>query len=241
MRATRRRSADETREVLLDAGVGMMLQRGASAGVQHIRLQEVLRRVGLTTGAAYRLWADQTEYQRDLAVRMVRLRLNQPDAVAAAAIDDLIAADAPFDEVLRVAALSHVASLERLGRRDSADSRLFLIDLALRATADSCPELQAASQERHAESIERFTAFYRGLMLRYGRRMREPYSLGQFAEAMAALGEGFALRASEGLPHPRLSGVRGSDREWTLFAVATRALVEEFTTDAVGTTGASSR
>ena len=32
---------------------------------------EVLRRVGLTTGAAYRLWGDQEDYQRDLAVAEV--------------------------------------------------------------------------------------------------------------------------------------------------------------------------
>lgn len=38
--------------------------------MQHIRLQEVLRRAGLTTGAAYRLWAKQNDY-RDLAVAMV--------------------------------------------------------------------------------------------------------------------------------------------------------------------------
>lgn len=48
------------------------------AGVQHIRLQDVLRHAGLTTGAAYRLWADQSDYQRDLAVSMVRLRLSEP-------------------------------------------------------------------------------------------------------------------------------------------------------------------
>ena len=72
----------------------MLLERGVSAGVQHIRLQDVLRHAGLTTGAAYRLWADQNDYQRDLAVAMVRLRLSSPADYARTAVDDLIASGA---------------------------------------------------------------------------------------------------------------------------------------------------
>ena len=44
------------------------------------------RSVGLTTGAAYRIWADQTEFHRDLAVEMVGLRFAPPVASAASAI-----------------------------------------------------------------------------------------------------------------------------------------------------------
>jgi hypothetical protein len=40
----------------------------------------------LTTGAAYRLWADQSDYQRDLAVAMVRLRLSEPTDYARSAV-----------------------------------------------------------------------------------------------------------------------------------------------------------
>ena len=60
---------------------------------------EVLRRAGLTTGAAYRLWADQNDYQRDLAVAMVRLRLSSPADYARVAVDKLIAE--PTDATLR--------------------------------------------------------------------------------------------------------------------------------------------
>ena len=50
-----RRTGDETRALLLRVGMQLLLERGVSAGVQHIRLQDVLRHAGLTTGAAYRL------------------------------------------------------------------------------------------------------------------------------------------------------------------------------------------
>ncbi len=94
-----RRTGDETRALLLRVGMQMLLERGVSAGVQHIRLQEVLRRAGLTTGAAYRLWADQNDYQRDLAVSMVRLRLRtSPTAYAREAVEKLVAEGADGDD-----------------------------------------------------------------------------------------------------------------------------------------------
>lgn len=49
----------------------MLLERGVSAGVGHIRLQEVVRRAQLTTGAAYRLWADQDDFHRDLGPAII--------------------------------------------------------------------------------------------------------------------------------------------------------------------------
>ena len=81
-----RRTAEDTRRLILEAGLQMLLERGATAGVQHIRLQEVLRSVGLTTGAAYRIWTDQTDFHRDLAVEMVGLRFAPPVTSASVAI-----------------------------------------------------------------------------------------------------------------------------------------------------------
>src|SRR5690606_4054701 len=62
-----RRTAAETRQLLLDTGVEMLYETGISPPVAHIRLQNVLRRAGLTTGAAYRIWANQEDFQLDLA------------------------------------------------------------------------------------------------------------------------------------------------------------------------------
>ncbi|MBN9176575.1 MAG: hypothetical protein J0I43_04310 [Microbacterium sp.] len=232
-----RRSGDETRALLLRVGMQMLLERGVSAGVQHIRLQEVLRRAGLTTGAAYRLWGDQEDYQRDLAVSMVQLRLSGPADYVRTAVDDLIASGAPGDDVIRAAAQAHVRATVADADADDPttvlDTQQFLISLALRTTAQTWPELRDAANERHRESIAAFAEFYAYLMEAYGLRMKSPLTITDFTEAMAAMGEGFAIRALEGLEHPRYESTNGDEipaGEWTLFALGVRALVNEFMT-----------
>jgi hypothetical protein len=208
----------------------MLLERGPSAGIQHIRLQEVLRHTGLTTGAAYRIWSDQTDYQRELAVAMVKLRFTAPAQAAEAAVAELLTTGGGMDDVIRTAAQSHVLQATRTDPL-TKDSRAFLIALSLRAAADTWPELLEAAQSRHAESVDEFARFYGEIMRVYGYRMRTPYTLVDFTEAMAALGEGFSLRAVEGLVHPEIDiadGDEGPTGRWTLFGIAIRGLIHEF-------------
>lgn len=211
----------------------MLLERGVSAGVQHIRLQDVLRRAGLTTGAAYRLWGDQTDYQRDLAVAMVRMRVAGPTDFVRAAVADLVREGAPGDDIIRAAALSHVRSTTRDtdDEAEALEAQGFLIALALRTTADTWPELKEAGRERHRESMAAFADLLGSLMESYGMRMKTGLSVLDFAEAMAAMGEGFAVRAIEGIDHPTFDFAAEDEAptgRWTLFALGVRALVNEF-------------
>lgn len=228
-----RRTAEDTRRLILEAAIQMLLERGATAGVQHIRLQEVLRSVGLTTGAAYRIWGDQDEFHRDLAVAMVGLRFAPPVASAAGAIEDVLSSGESLDEVARVAALDFVTYASKFHLEpESRDSHAFITALALRTAAGAWPELRVASAERHRESIASFAMFYAALLQRFGRRMREPLTIVDFTEAMAALGEGFAIRAAEGLDHPTYDIPEGAEvpsGEWTLFGIGIRGLVAAFT------------
>jgi AcrR family transcriptional regulator len=228
-----RRTAEDTRRLILEAAIQMLLERGATAGVQHIRLQEVLRSVGLTTGAAYRIWGDQDEFHRDLAVAMVGLRFAPPVASAAGAIEEVLSSRGSLDDVARVAALDFVTYASKFHLEpESRDSHAFITALALRTAAGAWPELRVASAERHRESIAAFATFYAALLQRFGRRMREPLTIVDFTEAMAALGEGFAIRAAEGLDHPTYDIPEGAELpsgEWTLFGIGIRGLVAAFT------------
>ncbi len=231
-----RRTADETRRLILEAAIQMLLERGATAGVQHIRLQEVLRSVGLTTGAAYRIWADQTEFHRDLAVEMVGLRFAPPVASAASAISEVLESGGSLQDVARTAALDHVTYTSKFHTEPaSRDSHAFITALALRTAAGAWPELRVASADRHRGSIVAFAEFYAALLQRFGRRVRSPLTIVDFTEAMAALGEGFAIRAAEGLDHPEYDIPEDAELpsgRWTLFGIGILGLVEAFTVEA---------
>ena len=85
-----RRTGEQTKDLLIRTGLAMLLDRGITAGVSHIRLQEVVKRAGLTTGAAYRLWADQDAFHHDLAVAAARWRSDVPVAQTWGRIGDLV-------------------------------------------------------------------------------------------------------------------------------------------------------
>lgn len=226
------RSGEETRQLLLRTGMEMLLERGVSAGVGHIRLQEVVRRAQLTTGAAYRLWADQDDFHRDLAVSITRWRNVAPVAVTHQIMDDVAGSGAGLDEVIRLAGEAHVRSISG---DDTPTSRLFLVALALRASNRTWADLTQASVDRHLESVADFDEIYGVLMVAHGYRMRPPFAVRDFTVAMAALGEGFAVHAIQGIPHPIYSS-DGTDPDsidlpggdWTLFAVSARALARGF-------------
>lgn len=226
-----RRTGEQTKDLLIRTGLAMLLDRGITAGVSHIRLQEVVKRAGLTTGAAYRLWADQDAFHHDLAVAAARWRSDVPVAQTWGRIGDLVGSRAPLMEVVRQGAQAHVDTFDDEERSRQRSARSFLTALALRASSASWPDLQDASVARHTDSVREFAALYSTLLGAYRRRMREPFTVEDFTVAMAALGEGFALHAIEGIPHPHLQWPHppGVGEDWTLFGVSVWALIEGYT------------
>lgn len=226
-----RRTAEETRQLLLDTGVELLYESGITPPVAHIRLQNVLRRAGLTTGAAYRIWANQEDFQLDLAEEATLRRHDErlPIEPTQDVIAQLLADRAPLEEVIRVATNSHIASYDRTEQGDLASDR-FLTILALRAAALGSEQLRRASLQRHDDSIESFMELYDALMALYGLRLRDHFSLRDFAAVVAALGEGFAIQAIEGEKVATISvpDADGTTREWTAFGRAIWAAIHEF-------------
>jgi AcrR family transcriptional regulator len=241
-----RRTAAETRELLLETGIAMLHEQGVTAGVAHIRLQDVLKRTGLTTGAAYRLWSDQSAFHRDLAVAATRWRDDSPLGRTVTAIRELVEEKAPLRAVIRRAGATHIEGLAG-DEHGAGPSNSFLTTLALRAAASHDDELRAASRDRHHESLGSFVELYTALLRVYGRQMRPPFTLQQLAATFAALGEGFAVQAIEGEEHPVIClPVEGGDGDgdgeepWTMFAVAVQALVDALTMPVPETTESDS-
>lgn len=134
-------------------------------------------------------------------------------------------------EVVRQGAQAHVDTFDDEDRRRDRSAKSSLVALALRATSAGWTDLRDASVARHSESVRQFANTYGTLMRDYRRRMREPFTVEDFAVAMAALGEGLALQAIEGVQHPliRRPGPPGIGEEWTLFGLSMWSLIEGFT------------
>lgn len=221
-----RNRAEETRRILLGIGLRMLHERGPSATVSHIRLSSVLRRAGLTTGAAYRIWDDQTAYQRDLALEALRYRDHLSNARTVAAVVPAILTDAAsWQEVIRRGAEPNL--------RSYPEDVAFLTSLAIRASSYGDPELLEAGHERHREALASYGELYDAVLGWSGRRMRPGFRLLDLAAALAAASEGFGLQNAAGVPHERLQldAVAGGagDVQWSLLAVTAVALCEQMT------------
>lgn len=219
-----RRTLAETRALLLATGVRQLHERGLFVAVTHIRLSDVAKAADLTTGAAYRVWERQEDFHRDLAIAAIRY--SDADSIRATVerIYQVVEAKAPLAEVLRIGAMAHL--------HVNSPQDPFLIALSLRTLTGGVPALAEAAQQRHAESVASFEALYQALLDRYHRRMRRPFGIEALSHALAALAEGFAMQAMNGLEHPtyELDDVApGVGREWSLLAVAVEGLVERLT------------
>lgn len=219
-----RRSAAQTRQLLLDTAIGMYHELGARAGVSHVRLSDVVRRAGLTTGAAYRLWDDQSAFHTELAREAIRWRDRNASARTIAAIRPIVESRAPVEEMIRCGAEANLYSAH--------DNEAFLATLALRAAAWGTAELMDVSRERMDESLAEFEQLYIGLLEVYGRRMREPFTTQHLTLALSALTEGFGIHGATGVDHPRVE-IPSDDprvgRDWSLFGAAAWAIVDHMT------------
>lgn len=219
-----RRTPEQTRRLLLDAGLELLHEHGAAPGVGHIRLQDVVARAGLTTGAAYRIWDNQGEYHRDLAVEAVSWRERPSIEATVNSIRHLIDSGAPLPEIVRVGCDANL--------HEFPDSLGFLLTIAVRAAAPADDVVLAASRHRYDEGLEAFEELYDAILHWSRRRMVAPLELDHFTRVAAALSEGFALHSITGATHPRVRvQAPGDDRErdWSLLGLAVMTMIDLMT------------
>ena len=221
-----RNSAEHTRRRLIAIGLQLLHERGPSAAVGHIRLSSVLRRAGLTTGAAYRIWEDQTAFQRELALEAVRYRdRTSNETTVAAVIPTLLDPEGTSQEAIRCGAEANLRSFP--------EDVAFLTMLAIRSSSYNDPELIAAGRERHAQALASYSELYEVVLRWSGRRLRPGFSLADLAGALAAISEGFGLQEAAAVPYPRLqldaTADGPGDRQWSLMAVCSVAVCEQMT------------
>ena len=219
-----RRTLDQTRQLLLDVGLRLLHERRVYVSVTHVRLTDVVKEAGLTTGAAYRCWENQDAYHRDLAVAAAQWRDRASVAETVEAVRGLVEARAPFAEVLRVGAEANMY--------EYPDHTATLTTIALRTCAPADPAIAEAGRRHLRQAVAAFAELYELVMPLYGRRMRKPYTTHDLATVLAALSEGFTLQGITGEPYPRVERHDvgpGVGTDWSLFGCAVEAVVDRFT------------
>lgn len=193
----RRRNAEETRDLLLQAGASLVLdslaadQASDGGPLAHIRVQDVVREASrnqetaLTTGAIYNIWPTQSDFQVDLMFHILKEGMF-PGA----------------DPVLRLAGELFAQRLpfELIGHRLSDEA--FRIDVespVARATAAfsalaGVPAIREALRAAHGTLLESNRILYSQLLTYSGLRIREPYTLDQLITVLDALAGGLASK-----------------------------------------------
>lgn len=208
--ARERRSAEQTRELMIEAGMEMLQARGVSLGLEHITLEAACREKDIPRSSSHSAWAiddrftPQEMFQREVVRSWLFEREGTlfADAAQQAVAELLGRVEEPkVGDVLRAGVQAAFA----VGMGDSPEAGDFLsTDMALRFAIASQPAderdpelLQWLSEGEQANRQKRVEDSYRPLAALVGREPRpefgdDAYEI--FSVVVAALVEGLSLR-----------------------------------------------
>lgn len=230
-----RRDKEATRQLLLKTGYEMILEQGLDVG-WGIRITEVTKRVGLTTGAAYQIWngsrtvdgaGGQDRFHHDLALY---------------AFDRAIADASNYNAGKAWEQADEGASLDRILQRLGEDTfaarsapARFACFVALLASAGSDPELGDIGRQAYRSATSHLVEVYRKVFEHLDLEMAPPYTLDQLITSVLALIDGLRMRAlvdpavtAEEVEAP-LDAAVDANGTWYLVATGARALVTAMT------------
>jgi hypothetical protein len=239
-------SREELRTLLLTKGRAILQEEGLGSGAVSLTFKKVFDRVEADTGihltnasVIRRVWKNQAEFQTDVLAAVAEDE-NRDE------IDRTIGAVAPLLANLDLTTLdSRQAALRELCRVGGAanvdavrESGYWPLSIAVWAVAvfDTRPghrqQLESALTTGYDAFTTKMAEAYDGFAAYLGLRLREQFTLQQFAVAAEAFGEGCGLRDrvnhSDLRKITRRTGPGGEPQEWTLFAVGFEALVRMF-------------
>ncbi len=241
-----RRSREELRSLLIDAGRGILEEEGLSVGAGDLTFKRVFAHVEATTGVRLtnasvirRVWENQESYRTDVLMRIAST------ADAAGELDRTVGALAPLLADLDCSTperrLWTLSELARVGGEAGIRARLETREWSLwigvwvlaltTAPTGRRQHLREALTDGLGTAADRWEELFTWMCGELGLRPRAPLTLGQFTLAVSAMVEGSALRAGRDgdvdvLVRP--SGPAGEPREWTLFGVCLEALALRF-------------
>ncbi len=241
-----RHSREEIRELLLETGASILREDGLGLGAEVVTFKKVFDRleeetgIRLTNGSVIgRVWRNQADFQVDVLVTIVLQGIEgEVDLTVGAVAPILTKADlsspdsreATLRELCRVGGAANLEAVRR-----SRNWPLWIGVWALAATNEPVEyrrRISSALLSGSEDFDQQIEAVYAAMADLLGFRLREQFTIRQFAIAVDCLGQGCGLRDrvdnSSMLGILRATGPGGRPQEWTLFAVGFESLVRQF-------------
>ena len=212
--------SERTGERLLEAGRKMLLQHGMTSSLP-VRISDVVSSIGMTTGAAYQLWSSQDVYQQALTAHMLAPSFwVEPTAVIAGIRNDF--GRDTFNQMVRRSCLGLLRCL--------VNQPTYYVNLHFYAVAFHQEALRATLREGYEPFRDEYVALFVDMLAKFGQRVRAEYSTDDLVTTLAAMAEGFAIRALiDSARTQQVLEIDNIDGQWSLFLSAATSIVEGFT------------
>ena len=240
-----RRTRQELRALLLDAGIDVLRQDGLGTGVEQLTFKRVFGRVAATTGVRVtnasvigRIWENQADFQSAVLAEVAAEAVaGQDDVVLEATAAFAATADrstpdarrAALREIMRLAAEANLTT-GTTSRTWATVLGVWALVSGSRGSSATDP-IYGAMRDGYEVTEARAAALTGAMMAHLGLRLRSPFDARQFAAALTALVEGCALRdrAEAGIRGIELpTGPGGAPQAWTVLGVGMDALADQF-------------
>jgi AcrR family transcriptional regulator len=182
-----KQSKEETRRELVGEGQRMLLD-GVVRSVEELRLSDVVKRVGLSTGPAYHVWpGGQTEFVREVVRDLVEQdAASDSKTVADAFLAAFLESHDPQEVIVRAADAYLDAQLHDTRIRTTAGHWH-----SIRANPDYEDVVRAAYGRYH----DTFSGMFQVFLDRFGLTMTGDLTVADGTVAIAAVLDGFMIRA----------------------------------------------
>ncbi len=241
-----RHSRDEIRELLLDVGGSILREEGLGSGAEAVTFKKAFDRLEQTTGirltngsVIQRVWRNQAEFQADVLVAIVLEGIEDEVDLTLGAVAPLLATvdlttpEGREEAMRELCRVGGAANLNVMRRSNNWPMWIGVWGLVTsREPLDYRERIAQALVSGCHDFDDRIEEVYTAMVAFLGYRLRERFTLRQFAVAVDCLGQGCGLRDRiddanlEGIARP--TGPGGAMQEWTLFAVGFESLVRQF-------------
>ena len=216
---------DVMRERLLEAAWSLLSE--AKGDIAAVKMQAVVDRARVTSGAFYSNWDDLNAFQSDLLrYGFSQARAVHSDKIRSSIISDLIGPHGPAEPLDQL--IMRYAREDREALEKDPSFGLWVALWARRSTLSGASEV---IKDGYAEIDGRWADLYTHILRAYGLKVRNPFTERDLSVMLTAILEGLVLRGAVDAEVVELSHV-GSAGQWELFGTMVAALLPVITASA---------